>query len=355
MSTGSVHAHPAWYGAVMGTGAVALVLASQGAAWGGAAWDWAAVAFLLVASVLGLLLLPRYARRLGDRGELRDEVAHPGHGAMLATVPAGLLVLAVGWGRVGPELVPTGVALWVSGILLVVGAVGALVTGVAWSSVMLHASPGLENVNGGWLIPPVMNLLVPLALTPLIAANPGAAGLLLTVGFAFFGIGLVLFLVVLTLLVARLAMAGPMPSALAPSLWIPLAPAGILGIALLRLLQSGRAAGIESLSAVGAGVAVLAMGLGFGLWWAAFAVVELRRLRRAGAVPIHPGWWGFVFPVGAMTLAVSALAVELDSIALRVISLVAAVGLVLLWAYVAVVTLRLVVRHARPSDDAALP
>ena len=335
---GATHRHPAWYAAVMGTGAVSLAFAAQVPAWGWPWLTWAAEGFLVLASLMALLLLPRYTARLADRPALRDELADAAHGSMLGTLPAGVLVLAVDWGRVGPLLIAPDAARAISAVLLVIGTALAMTVGVTWASAMLHSSPGLEGVNGGWLIPPVMNLLVPLALAPLIAANPGAAPLLTMIGFAFLGIGTVLFLVVLTLLVARLAMRGPLPAGMAPSLWIPLAPAGILGLATLRLVESAQTSAVPMVTATGAGVAVSAMGIGFGLWWAAFAAVELRRIRRAGGPPVHPGWWGFVFPVGAMTLSLSALAAVTGIRSLQVIGLVATAGLLLLWVYVVVVT-----------------
>jgi tellurite resistance protein TehA-like permease len=69
-----------------------------------------------------------------------------------------------------------------------------------------------------------MNLLVPLAVVPL-AAPTRAPPLLLLVGLVFFGIGLVLFLALLPLVVARLP-SPRRPRHARPSLLIPLAPAG---------------------------------------------------------------------------------------------------------------------------------
>ena len=216
--------HPAWYGAVMGTGALALAVSAQASVWG---WGWltsVGVALLLLATVLSVLLLPRYGRRAQDRNALHDEFVDPARGPLLATLPAGLLVLAVAWGRIGPDLVSAGLALTLSAVLLAAGTALAVGMGIAWAAGITASSPGLEGVNGGWLIPPVMNLLVPLALAPLITANPAIAPLLLLLGFAFLGIGVVLFVTVLTLLVARLALRDPLPAAMAPSMWIPLAP-----------------------------------------------------------------------------------------------------------------------------------
>lgn len=325
--------HPAWYGAVMGTGAVSLAMSVQAVTWEADWLRWVAQAFLVLASVLAVVLLPRYVSRLHTRAELAHELSDPAHGAMLATLPAGLLILATAWGRVGWQ--PAG--LWVAGVLLVIGTVIALGLGAAWSAAMLREPKGLEGVNGGWLIPPVMNLIVPLALAPLIPHAGDAALLLVLIGFAFYGIGMILFLAMLTLLIARLALRDPLPPPMAPSLWIPLAPAGVMGLALIQLLRAATEAGLPGF-AVTPGLVVAAMGLGFGLWWTGFAWMELRRLRKAGGPPRHPGWWGYVFPVAAMVLSLATTALITDVAALQVLGALATVGLVGVWGLVALRT-----------------
>ena len=329
----------------MGTGALALALAAQESTWG---WRWLgllAAAFLVLATILAVVLLPRYARRIGDRPALLSELGDPAHGAMLATLPAGLLVLAVGWGRIGPSLLPTTLALWVDGILLAIGTVVALGLGLTWSASMLQSSARLEGVNGGWLIPPVMNLLVPLGLAPLIIALPDAAPLLVLVGFGFLGIGTILFLAILTLLIARLALRDPLPPAMAPSLWIPLAPSGVVGLSLLRLQQAAIEADVPGFTDPTAGVIVSAMGIGFGLWWAAFAGLELKRISRGGGAPAHPGWWGFVFPVAAMTLSISAVGAVTGIWLVEVLGLGATAVLGVLWAFIVGRTVRMLPRR----------
>lgn len=321
--------HPAWYGAVMGTGALALTISVQSQTWGLSWLRGVAQAFLVLASVLAVVLLPRYVRRFRDRAALTVEIGDPAHGAMLATLPAGLLVLATAWGRLGWE--PVGI--WVAVVLLVIGAGMALALGLVWSTGMLRGKQDLAGVNGGWLIPPVMNLIVPLALAPVIAHFPGTAPLLTVVGFAFYGIGVILFLVLLALLVARLALRDPLPAQMAPSMWIPLAPAGIIGLALMQLTKAAGEAGVAG-AASGAGLWVSAMGIGFGLWWAAFAWLELRRAKPN----LHPGWWGFVFPVAAMTLSLANLAVYTDILVLQVAGAAATIVLAWLWGLVAVRT-----------------
>ena len=162
------------------------------------------------------------------------------------------------------------------------------------------------------------------------------------VGFAFLGIGAVLFLAMFGLLVTRLALRPRQLPQLAPSLWIPLAPAGILGFALLRLLQAGQAAGVEGFTSDTAGVIVASMGIGLGLWWALFAGLETLRLRRDGGVPFHPGWWGYVFPARPSPWPSPESVRPLDSTVVLAAGAVATVVVLLVWLLVAVRTVRLV-------------
>lgn len=337
-----LRAHPAWFGVVMGTAAVSLSLAAQQDAWDLGWLGGVAVAFLLLASVLGILLTPRYVARVARRGALRQELADPGHGAMLATFPAGILLLAVGWGRVGPQVIPTELAIGVGAALAMIGIVVALAVGILWAAAIASGTSDLASVHGGWLIPPVMTLIVPLALLPVAGRFPAHAAGLVLLGFAFLGVGALLFVAILTLLIARLAFRPPLPAQLAPSLLIPLAPAGVLGFATLRLLQAGNATGTFDVSPT-AGVLLATMGVGFGLWWALFAATEHRRLRAAG-IPFHPGWWGYVFPVAAMALSITAIGAATAVTPVVWFGATGTAGLVVLWAVVAARTVGLLAR-----------
>jgi len=201
----------------------------------------------------------------------------------------------VAWGRVGEYLVGDDVALVIDAVLLVIGAAVATVISAWWATSIGRSGVGLEGANGGWLIPPVMNLIVPLAIVPLITANPQHAPWLVPLALAFWGIGAILFLALLAVLVARLAFRTPLAAPMAPSLWIPLAPAGVLGLSLLRTLQAGAETEVLPENVVALGIVVSAAGIGFGLWWALFAWFDLARARREG-VPFHPRLVGFRVP-----------------------------------------------------------
>ena len=155
MSQVQPHRHPAWYGSVMGTGALALALAAQGATWDAAWLSWLAAGALVLASLLAIVLLPRYARRFSRPGRPchragrpggRGDAGHAARRAFSCWRPAGVASVRP-W---SPRASPSGS----TGILLVIGAFLAVVMGTMWSAAILRATPGLEGVNGGWLIPP---------------------------------------------------------------------------------------------------------------------------------------------------------------------------------------------------------
>ena len=132
----------------MGTGAIAILFNLQAENFASQAIEVIAIVLLWISSVVAVGLWPRYLERLRSRHELHEEVADPNHGAMLATLPAGLLVLAIGWGSIGPKTLPTTIALWIAGVLVVVGALISIGFSAYWASTISRREVGLERING---------------------------------------------------------------------------------------------------------------------------------------------------------------------------------------------------------------
>lgn len=355
MTPGSIHTHPAWFGSVMGSAGFAVVLSNEAETWQAAWIDVIAAAVLIVAIAFAVALIPRYVRRVFHPERLRAEIADPSTGPMLGTFPAGILLLAGASGVVGPMLVGTTIALWIDAILLTLGALLALGLSIVWAALTSRGEMGLASVHGGWLIPPAMNLLVPLAITPVVFANPGTAPILILAGFAYLGIGAFLFLAVFAMIVARVMTCPPASSLMAPSLWVPLAPAGLLGTATLLLLEAGAAGGLWGPHVIWFGTAIAVMGIAFGLWWAVFALLELRRLHRSGGLPFHIGWWSFVFPTAAVALSISAVSEATGLLAVQVLGSIAAFALACMWAMVATRTLMAVYAQGRAARSWSTP
>ena len=340
--------HPGWYASVMGTAIVGIVAYQNPGQVAGLADAMRALGVLMVALAALLAVglgIPYVARWLLHRDAARRDFGNPLLGALYATFPAGLLVLAVGVATVAPSILPGDVARLLVGVIGAVGIILAVVVSLGFA-VMLFSGPGVEPaaVNGAWFIPPVVMIIVPMVLA-LFAGSMGAGDLtlLLAASYGAWGVGILLFVLVASLLYARLVF-HPLPGApLAPSIWIALGPIGVGGLVLVRLAQAGAPAWGASAPAITAISTIGATALwGFGLWWLAVAATLLAGYRRRGPLPFGIGWWAFTFPLGAYTALTVALARAWHTGALETLGAILFAGLVIAWLLVASRTLQAV-------------
>jgi C4-dicarboxylate transporter/malic acid transport protein len=340
--------HPGWYGAVMGTAIVGIV----GYQNPGQLADLAQAAKAFGVLMVGLSALlavglgvPYVARWIRHPDAARADLANPVAGALYATVPGGILVLAVGIATVGPSVLPDDVTVSLVAVLAAVGIVLALAVAIAFAS-LLFLGHGVEPqaANGAWFIPPVVTIIVPMVLAPLVPHVAAAdLPLLLFAGYALWGMGFLLFLLVASLLYDRLVF-HPLPAApLAPSFWIGLGPLGVGGLALVRIAQAGTPVWGDAAPAVIAASSIAATVLwGFGLWWLAAAIVLLVAYLRRSRLPYGLGWWAFTFPLGAFTASTLALGRSWHAGAIENLAAVLFLALVVAWGIVSVSTLRAV-------------
>jgi C4-dicarboxylate transporter/malic acid transport protein len=264
------------------------------------------------AGVLFLVIGIPYVTRLflHPDAALRD-MKDPTIGPLYGTLPGGILVLAAMVTIVGPALVPQGVASAIVTWLVWIGVPLAFGNSVIFAYLLFVRSEiSPEAISGAWFIPPVVNIIVPMVLVPLIpGASPAIGRLLLMGAYAFWGIGALSFLLVVSLLHDRLVLHSLPPASLAPSLWIGLGPLAVGALSLVKMASAGTgvfgsaAPTIEMISRITATAL-----WGFGLWWLAGAILLLTRYRRQGPLPYGIGWWAFTFPTGAYTVCTILLA-----------------------------------------------
>jgi C4-dicarboxylate transporter/malic acid transport protein len=262
---------------------------------------------VVIAVVLAVVLVVGYLGRfvLHTDAALAD-LGDPVAGALYGTLPGGILVLAVAAGAIGPTWfsAPTVRDLVVG--LAWVGVSLAFVLSVVFAHLLFVRSELVpETVNGGWFIPPVVNIVVPLVLVSLVPeSSPATARALLLASYGFFGMGFVLYLLIVTMLHHRLVL-HPLPHAgLVPSLWIGLGPIGVGALALVKMAAAGTAVFGPAAPAIALASKLAATALwGFGVWWLAAAALLLVHYLRSGPLPYGVGWWGFTFPLGAYTVA----------------------------------------------------
>lgn len=286
---------PGWFSVVMGLAGLALAWHRAEPLMGGLAAGVALVLGALAALAFVALLAGLLLRAKHHPGAWADDLKHPVRHAFVAAIPVSLILLvtlAVALGARGPAVT----AVWALGVLAQLAAT-AWVLGRWWQPGGL-AWPG---VTPALLIPVVGNVLAPLAGVPLGQAEVSAAA---------FGVGLVLWPVVLALLGARIAQHGLWPDRLRPAAFILAAPPAVVGLDLLQF-------GAPPLSAWACwGLAV------FSLAWAAL------QARRIVDQPFGVAHWAMSFPLAAAAALTLRLAQPGSALALLAPMLLALASLV---------------------------
>ena len=291
--------HPAW-GAVLMTLSGASLLALRDPLAATDVDTAAGLVLLVLAALVGAgVTVASLARLARHPAAFRADLDNPGIGAMIASWPAGLMVLALATLEAGTSgAADETTALVTAMILFVTGLLGTLALGyMFYSRVIGIADVPLPAMSGNWFVP-----VVPLVLVPSILVRALALGLAgdpaqwTFAALAGWGIGFGLFLLLAAIIGSRLLPAAPPPPHLAPSWWVWLAPLGAGGLGLIALARMGSS--VEAVSGLAAVAVPLASIMwAFAAWWMLLAIRVLFRERRS--LHFHIGWWGFGFPTAA--------------------------------------------------------
>jgi tellurite resistance protein len=263
---------------VMGLSGLTLLWARVANLGWAAAFAYPLAAFFAgLVSVVFVLFLALYIRKwVASREQVHAEWQHPVKSSFFAAISVSFgLMAAVAVGAFAPLAEP----LWIIGAVLQAIAMAMMVN--AWvhreSLQPGHASPP-------WFIPAVGNVVMPLA---------GVRLGFVEVSWWFFGVGVVFWIVLLTVVLHRLLFVQPaLPQRLTPTLCILLAPPAVSFLSWLQL--TGQHPGAAELSPVGHvlyGVALF------------FAIFLLSQFKRFAKLPFYLSWWAFSFPTAAFATA----------------------------------------------------
>ncbi|OIJ64520.1 TDT family transporter [Streptomyces mangrovisoli] len=337
------HLGPNWYAAVMGTAIVATAGAGLPVEVPGLRTACTAV-WALSLALLVVLLAARALHWRHHRDQARAHLLDPAVAPFYGCLSMALLAVGGGTVVVGADWIGTPAAVALDAVLFTAGtAIGlAAIVAVPYLMAVRHRiEPGQASPT--WLLPLVAPMvsaaLGPLLVPHLPAGQPGETLLLACV--AMFGMSLLATLVMLPVLFGRLLTGGPLPLALAPTMFLVLGPLG----------QSTTAAGKFADFAEGVvpepyahGLAVFGVlygvpVIGFALMWLALAVAYVVRARRQG-MTFAMTWWAFTFPVGTCVTGAEALARHTGLAAFEWLAVALYAVLVTAWATVSVLTAR---------------
>ena len=279
---------PGWFAAVMGTGVLALTTRSLGQ-------HWPVLAPLAEAlhwfnSLLFIVLaVPWLTRWLRFRPAAMQTMVHPVQANFYPTFSIALLVLAAQWLAFTPW-VGVALALWWFGVVL------HFVFSFAVLFLMFRGEHvAVDHVTPAKFIPAVGLVVIPLAGAPLLPYMDGALReWALTINAIGLGAGSMLYLGLLGITLFRSYMARPAFGILTPTVWIHLAPIGVIPVSLMNLLEQ-----LPFPAAREAALVLMLLVWGFGVWWLVMASLLTLAARAAGQLPFALSWWGFTFPLGA--------------------------------------------------------
>lgn len=237
--------------------------------------------WLLTALVYGLKLL---LHRVNVLGEWR----HPVRINFFPTISIGLLLLAIAWSADAPALAAP---LWGLGAGLHLVFTIAIMGG--W---LHHTHYDIKHANPAWFIPVVGNIIVPVAGVQF--APP-------ELSWFFFSIGLVFWLVLLTIVLYRLFFHEPLPARLTPTLFILLAPPSVGCVAWLKLTG-----GVDAFARILLHTALF------------LALLLFSNLLRFLRLPFFISAWAYSFPLAALTIALLAMAGRSGSVFFSALGLV---------------------------------
>ena len=203
-----------------------------------------------------------------------EEWAHPVRISFFPTISIALILLAT---AALPVHVGLSKALWVAG-----AALHMTLTLLVMTSWINHSRYEVIHTNPAWFIPVVGNIIVPIA---------GITHAPADLSWFFFSVGLLFWLVLLTIVLYRLIFHNPLPGRLVPTMFILLAPPSVGFVAWTVL--SGTVDPFGRILYFSAAFMFLLM---------------LPQLPKFSRLSFTLSWWAYSFPLAAFTIATLVMA-----------------------------------------------
>jgi tellurite resistance protein TehA-like permease len=285
--------HPGYFAFVMATGIISTGTFLLGPSWLSRTLLVVASAGLVVLSVALLIRVVRF------RPSVMADIRAPERVFGFFTITAGLDVLGVRFSYAGHPLVTAVLAAVAAAVWLV------LTYGVPASLLLTRAHDSvLGGVNGAWLLWVVSTQSLAVAACALVPVWPSQAGLLTPFAAGLWSIGLVLYLLLVSLILLRWLTVPMTPETLGPPYWILMGATAISVLAGAKIL--GLPGTLPAVRATAGFVEGFSYALwAFGTWWIPLLVVLgfWRHVRHHWPLTYEPTLWSVVFPLGMYSVA----------------------------------------------------
>lgn len=232
-------------------------------------FHFSAVMLALTATVFMLLAMAYGAKLIRFRAAVVKELNHPIKLSFFPAFSISLILLSI---ALLPFSMRAAFPLWVIGAAIHLG-----FTLFVLSRWINHTTFDIQHSNPSWFIPMVGNILVPIG---------GIAHGYAEVSWFFFSIGVLFWLVLLTIIFYRVIFHPALPEKLVPTFFILIAPPAVGFISYFKL-----AGGLDS--------------FGRFLFYTAlfFTILLLSLYRTFMGIRFFLSWWAYSFPVAAFAIA----------------------------------------------------
>ena len=263
------HFPPSFFAMVMGLGGLSI-------AWIHAFYNFG-ITPLIGLGLLGfttmvfvMILVPFLLKWKKYPQEMKADFKHPIKVNFFPTVSISLVILAIGWKNVLPDM---------SHALFILGAsLHILFTLKIVSSWMHHEHYKIEHMNASWFIPAVGNILM-----PLVGVHFGY----IEISWFFFSVGFMLWIILVAIVFNRIFFHDPLPAMLIPTFFILIAPPAV-GFMSYLALNGGE---IDAFARI-LYFSALFLTLLLATQWKAFTKLQFTL-----------SWWAYSFPTAAITIA----------------------------------------------------
>ena len=289
--------HPSYFAFVMATAIISTGTFTFGPSWLSRALLVLASAGFVVLSAALVLQLAWY------RSRVVTDIAAPEQVFGFFAIVAALDVLGVRFDAAGHPIV-TAVLAAVAAVVWVV-----LSYGVPGSLLLArHEDSVLGGVNGTWLLWAVGTQSVSVSGSTLARVWPSQSALLALVAVGLWGVGLILYLVLVSLIMLHWLTVPMTPATLGPAYWI------LMGATAITVLAGAHILALPAGLAVRQATAQMVKGFSFvfwafGTWWIPLLILlgVWRHVRRQWPLTYEPSLWSIVFPLGMYSVATSSL------------------------------------------------